>query len=270
MTPVVLLVPGLVWLARPASRAANVTQGVTLRAAATLGVWALAYLAFYSAYYNTHETWWYLRFLLPAAPALVVGGLIVARRIPARARDPLLKALAVAGTFYAVYHYTHETARHLRFVLPLLAVVGLLVACHIAMKIKGRSWTAFAVATAFVLGNGAWWEKKFDVLNTGRMEQTYPRAMAWLNGHLPGNAVIAVMQTSGAALYYTPFVFVRWDELDPRTFPRIVAAARAERRPIFAVLYSFESAEAFQGHIPGSWSRYGTVADITIWRLNDQ
>jgi hypothetical protein len=42
-----------------------------------LGTWILAYAAFFSAYANTHETWWYLRFLLPAAPAIVVGSLLV-------------------------------------------------------------------------------------------------------------------------------------------------------------------------------------------------
>ena len=68
-TPVVLLSLGLPWLRRAAPRAV-----------AVLGAWILAYLAFYSFYRTTHETWWYLRYLLPAAPALVVGGLLVARR----------------------------------------------------------------------------------------------------------------------------------------------------------------------------------------------
>ena len=256
-TPVVLLVLGLPWLFRTAPRAA-----------AALGAWALAYLAFYCAYYNTHETWWYLRFLLPAAPALILGGLLVLRRLPARSRDPLLHALVLAGAFYTVYHFSQETARHLRFVLPLLLVVGLVIAHHLAVKIRGRSWAIFAAALALVFGNSLWWVRKFDIMNTGRMERTYPQTMTWLNRHLPDNAVLAVMQTSGAALYYTPFVLVRWDELDPKTFPRIAAAARADGRPIFAVLYSFESAEAFQQHIPGEWSRYGAVGDVTIWRLN--
>jgi hypothetical protein len=53
--------------------------------------WILAYGAFYSTYICTHETWWYLRFLLPAVPALVIGGLLalqsLAGRLPAWA-DP--------------------------------------------------------------------------------------------------------------------------------------------------------------------------------------
>ena len=64
-TPLVLLTPAVGWTLRrePAK-------------ALMLCTWALAYLAFYSAYVCTHETWWYLRFVLPAAPALVLGGLL--------------------------------------------------------------------------------------------------------------------------------------------------------------------------------------------------
>ncbi len=69
LTPVVALSLGLPWLNRSAPRAV-----------AVVGAWILVYLAFYSIYSVTHETWWYLRFLLPAAPALVAGGLLVARR----------------------------------------------------------------------------------------------------------------------------------------------------------------------------------------------
>jgi len=258
-TPVVLLAVGLPWV-----------KGAAPRAAAALGTWALAFLAFYSAYYNTHETWWYLRFVLPAAPALVIGGLLVARRIPAPIRNPLLYLLVVLGAYYAAYHYIPQATRHFRFVLPLLLVLSLIIARHVALKIKGPAWTVFAAALALGVGNGAWWSRRFDVLDTSQAEQTYPRAMAWLNSHLPANAVVVAMQTTGAAYYYTHFILLRWDEISPRTFPPIVAAARADHRPIYAALYSFESAEALQQHVPGSWSRQGTVADVTIWRLNGE
>ena len=74
------------------------------RVAAVLLSWAAAFLAFYSAYRWTHEQWWFLRFVLPAAPALIVGGLAalwhwlsrgVAGRSPAWA--VLLPALVLAA-----------------------------------------------------------------------------------------------------------------------------------------------------------------------------
>jgi hypothetical protein len=45
------------------------------RVVAVLGTWAAGFLAFYAPYRWTHEQWWFLRFILPAAPALIVAGL---------------------------------------------------------------------------------------------------------------------------------------------------------------------------------------------------
>jgi hypothetical protein len=67
LSPIVLFAPSilaLLWQRMP-------------RITCVLASWALAYLAFFSAYRWTHEQWWFLRFLLPAAPALIVAGLIV-------------------------------------------------------------------------------------------------------------------------------------------------------------------------------------------------
>jgi hypothetical protein len=49
-----------------------------------LSSWVIVFAAFYCVYQNTHEAWWYLRFLLPAAPALVVGAALVLRMLLAR------------------------------------------------------------------------------------------------------------------------------------------------------------------------------------------
>jgi len=49
------------------------------REAAFLFVWGMAYLGFYVSYYHTHEAWWYLRFVLPAAPAFLLGAIGMAR-----------------------------------------------------------------------------------------------------------------------------------------------------------------------------------------------
>jgi hypothetical protein len=46
--------------------------------------WIGVFAALYSAYNCTHETWWYLRFLLPATPAIVVGSLLVCRSFATR------------------------------------------------------------------------------------------------------------------------------------------------------------------------------------------
>ncbi len=69
--------------------------------------WSAAFIAFFLPYRWTHEAWWFLRFLLPAAPALIVAGLIAAHEwvegVGDRLRGvshrvlPALLALATVG-----------------------------------------------------------------------------------------------------------------------------------------------------------------------------
>jgi hypothetical protein len=49
--------------------------------ATLLALWIASYAALYCFYRFTHEAWWYLRFLLPCAPALVIGGLLGLRSV---------------------------------------------------------------------------------------------------------------------------------------------------------------------------------------------
>lgn len=79
--------------------------GTRTRMAASLAVWAAAYLAFYAPYRWTHMDWWYLRFLLPAAPALLVSALMVLQwtfealrgKIPGLASGALVACLFIVS-----------------------------------------------------------------------------------------------------------------------------------------------------------------------------
>ena len=64
-----------------------------------LAVWALVFLGFYLLYYCTHETWWYLRFILPAVPPMLVGALLVAHALADRWRLAVSASWLVWGTF---------------------------------------------------------------------------------------------------------------------------------------------------------------------------
>ncbi|MBI3874376.1 MAG: glycosyltransferase family 39 protein, partial [Verrucomicrobia bacterium] len=46
------------------------------RGALALAVWAVVLIGFYAFYYHSGETWWYLRFILPAFPALILLALV--------------------------------------------------------------------------------------------------------------------------------------------------------------------------------------------------
>ena len=66
LSPIILFAPSLLAFLNRIPRVTGV-----------LVSWAFAYIAFFSVYRWTHEQWWFLRLLLPAAPALIVAGLIV-------------------------------------------------------------------------------------------------------------------------------------------------------------------------------------------------
>jgi hypothetical protein len=103
LTPVGLFALALPWVGR------------RHRFAWVLTAWLFVTFAFYATYFHTHETWWYLRFLLPAFPAALVGGLWVIhllwlRLAPSRLRAPLAAgSIALAATLVvlgrsAVWH----------------------------------------------------------------------------------------------------------------------------------------------------------------------
>ncbi len=106
ISPVAALILLLPWL-----------PGAARRERLVLGSWILVFAAFYATYVCTHETWWYLRFLLPAAPAIVLGGLLVLRpllaRRPARL-DPGRSWAAFGVAAALVVAYAGWWARDLR------------------------------------------------------------------------------------------------------------------------------------------------------------
>lgn len=90
-TPLVALNLGLPWVG-----------GQNARDKWLIGIWIFVFAGFYSFYKCTHETWWYLRFLLPAAPAMVVGSLLVLRSLLSRvaaARGLFRYRAALAAAF---------------------------------------------------------------------------------------------------------------------------------------------------------------------------
>lgn len=209
LTPFVVLALGLPALAR------RLPRPICL-----LTVWCLLFAVLYVFNIHTHEFWWYLRFLLPAFPPLIVAALLVANALIAR------------------------------FHLPL------------------RRWW-LVIAGTLVLLHGAAWSRYLHAYTIGHGEKVYPDVAAWLQAHLPANAVVAAMQASGALFYYTDYTFVRWDMIEPADFQRIAKACTSAGRPVYAVLYPFEIEEwkAFEQHLAGHWSQVGAVRHVSIWRL---
>jgi hypothetical protein len=118
--------------------------------------------------------------------------------------------------------------------------------------------------------SGLFWFRNFDLAGIDAGERTYPENAQWLESHLPANAVVASMQTSGAIFYYTSFALFRWDIVSAAEFERIAAACAAAGRPVYASLYPFEIEDqgAFRKHLTGHWSQIGKVRDSSIWRYD--
>ncbi len=83
--------------------AAPFLPAVRRRGYVVLAVWFATLTGFYAFYYHTGETWWYLRFILPAFPVLIVAALVVldtawraakSRPVPAAAALVVLLILA--------------------------------------------------------------------------------------------------------------------------------------------------------------------------------
>jgi hypothetical protein len=154
-----------------------------------------------------------------------------------------------------------------------LLVASLLVARSLAARFKltiQAGWLALAAVVIIVYAGACF--RYFHVSSVRRQERLYPETAAWMQAHLPANALVASMQTSGALLYYTQFTFFRWDQVSPFDFQRIAGACAAAQTPIYAALFPFEIEEdgwaAFRKHLGSGWTQVGAIRHVTIWRYD--
>ena len=78
---------------------------------AALGLWAIAFIGFYAYYDVSKETWWCLRFILPAFPPIILAGLLgleeLCGALPARfvARGRVVAATVLVFWTVSASHY---------------------------------------------------------------------------------------------------------------------------------------------------------------------
>ncbi|HEX2860068.1 MAG TPA: hypothetical protein VHN79_00425 [Lacunisphaera sp.] len=225
-SPLVLAAAALPW------------TGLDRRKKYTLVAWSLPILLFYSAYECTHETWWYLRFILPALPALGIAA-----------------ALALQRLNYPTWYLASR-------LLPAGAAPELLA--------RGR---VLSVPVILLLGLGAaWWQMDW----TGRLraakieqdERAYPLAGRWLAANLPANALLVAHQISGAALHYADLPSLNPNLLTPPVAARVDKWAREHRKVMYAALYPYEEDVVWK-NLPGRWELVTRIRVATIWRRID-
>jgi hypothetical protein len=244
LTPVVVLGFGLPWL-----------RGVSGRIRLVLLTWIAVFLALYSMWWCTWDNWFNMRFVLPAFPAMVIAGLLVAR--------------------------------------TLLTRLGLLAATPEPAAIEGprtgeASWTprerrtvaALAVCAAVAFG--------WLGLRTDQRRVTYwmwsnhkpGDAATWCREHLAQDAVLFAKHLTGSLFYYTDFTFVRLDYEPAQRSTALFDRIRAAGRPIYALTchwetrnYDWSTGRNGSGYpdLPGRWERVAVLAesDILVWKLAD-
>jgi hypothetical protein len=189
------------------------------RARLMLASWITPFFGFYLFYECTHDDWWWLRFVLPAFPAVIVA------------------MLAVAETWM---RRRESTTRFPAF------------------------WRAVAVGAVLV-----WllpWNRGLHAWNVGRRELGYVHACEWARAHLPANAIVVAMQTSGAVYHYTEFPIVHWTFVKTDDLATIERAAQASGRPIYAMLFPYEERPLLHEVFPGNWLEAGAVPPVRFWR----
>ena len=201
-----------------AALAAPFLQAARRRELAVLGLWAVLLIGLYAFYFHSGETWWYLRFILPAFPALILAALVVFQRL-----GQLLPSARWARVMF------------------------------IAVLVFGVTWQAQL-------------SRRLEVLSIPTGEAYYLDTANWARRYLPPESAIFCMQMSGALYFYTPFMLIRWDQVMVARLPDLLAALRMEKRPVYAVLYDFESREARE-RLGGHWKQIATVRSATFWQL---
>lgn len=202
-----------------AALAAPFVRAARRREPAVLGFWAVLLIGFYASYFHSGETWWYVRFILPAFPVFILAALVVFQRLGQLMPSP-------------------RWAR---------AMFG-------AVLVFGVVWQVQL-------------SRRLEVLNIPTEEAYYLDTANWARRYLPPESAIFCLQMSGALYFYTPFMLIRWDQVVVAKLPELLAALRAEKRPVYAVLYDFESREARE-RLGGRWRQIATVRNATFWQLD--
>jgi hypothetical protein len=202
-----------------------------VRVRIALAAWLLAFVAFYAAYQTSNETWWYLRFLLPAYPPLLAGAALFGERL---------------------VRWTSAKTIPARFGKIAEAVLTLLLfAASISVSVH--------------------WTRKLHAASIADGERVYPDTADWMKVHLPPDAVVLCMQVSGALLYLSNYPLLRYDSLNEAQWAYVQHWRQTRNVALYAVLFPFEYSErkVLESLVPGDWSQVGSVKHVQIFRLND-
>jgi len=192
--------------------------------AALLTLWAGLFLLFYGTYDYTTEAWWYLRFVLPMFPAMLI-----------------------AGAFFGQ---------------------GVMLNLGLAWQTRWRHRAI--VALVFVISLAANLRNAGQLVAFSQPERSdYLFIVDWLRTQAGPDDVWVCMQVSGSVYYYLPNAWVRYDQLTPEDWSKVVTAVQRTGGELYAPLfrYEYEDPSVWTDKIPGEWEILAEFANSRIYHL---
>ena len=214
-TPVVILAACLPW-----------TKDVPSRTKWTLVVWTTSVLGFYCFYYFTHLVWWYLRFILPAMPAMIVAALLPMQAWARRKNSAF--SPAAFGDW--------------------------------------RTRLGPALLVLLALGTNYFWIQHLHALKGKHSDSAFLKVSEWFKANAPANSVIASGQASGALFCYTHFPILRWDIVNAEVMRKIEPRLNEAGSPLYAAMFPYEEKPALEENMPGKWEQLANIKGVTLWR----
>ena len=201
---------------------------VPMRDRALLLTWFAAFFVFYCMWWSSADSWEFGRYLLPAAPPLLIGFLLTLREalggLPERnfnlgGRRISYRALAAA------------------------VVIG------VVLLVEGRV------------------ERRLRPLHSARGQTVFPDGCRKLEALAPdGKALVVSMEFSAAVRFYTRLTPVRWDLLTPNEFALLRAKAAESGYRMLGIAFAHETHRAAMA-APRSWRYVASAGHATLWEL---
>jgi hypothetical protein len=188
-------------------------------------VWVGVLTCFYAFYQPSGESWFYLRYLLPCLPQLLmlaVGSVASFWERLERAYRTPVKRLP---PFHRLRHQSGVRKGIATFAIVMLSIGWMIVATY-----------------------------RLSILHLAEGEKVYPDSAQWTLEHLPANALIWSSGMSGTIYYYTQFPIVRFDFINREKVPAFFIAAAAAQRPMYALLWPHEVSE-IMSRLGGNWTK---------------
>jgi 4-amino-4-deoxy-L-arabinose transferase-like glycosyltransferase len=204
-------------------------------------------------------------------PGLIIG-LFAARPEPRWKPAAIFVAVTLPYLFYLPFDHW-ET---LRFLLPGLVPLTILVADGLIRIARSPRWPAVTTAVTFAFvaiaaGRSEILLRKSSVWDVTTMEARYPLAGEWTNVNTPPEAVVLANQHSGSLRWYGKRPTIRWDFIDPNLLVQTVQELQSHGAIVYVALEGDEVAmfdQRFAGVIDQlQVDHIGRVRNVSFRRL---